>query len=227
MKIAIIFIGTNKYLDFLPKYYESIKENFLPNSEKELVSFSKNTGIDIEKARTQSLRLREANPMLGHRGCRLAISYPEICEMQARAIIEAAVNVQRKIEEELKVEIMIPLASTSAEIDFCKDIINSVAASIIKKSKINFNYLVGKMIELPRAALCAEETASSADFFSFGTNDLTQTTLGISRDDIGSFLNRYIDAGIFPHDPFVSIDKKGVGSLVKLALINREPLSSI
>ena len=189
---------------------------FLPNSEKELVSFSKSTGVDIEKVRTQSLRMREANPMLGHRGCRLAISHPEICEMQARAIIEAAVKVQKKIDDELKVEIMIPLASTSAEIDFCKDIINSVAVSIMKETKVKFNYLVGTMIELPRAALCAEEIASSADFFSFGTNDLTQTTLGISRDDIGSFLNRYLEAGIFPHDPFVSIDKDGVGSLVKL-----------
>ena len=191
---------------------------FLPSSEKDLLSFSKTTGIDIEKVRTQSLRLHEANPMLGHRGCRLAISYPEICEMQSKAIFEAAVNVQRKFKEIVNIEIMIPLASTSAELRFCKDIINSVASSIIKKYDTKLNYQTGTMIELPRAAICADDLASSADFFSFGTNDLTQTALGISRDDIGSFLHQYLEKGIFPNDPFISIDKEGVGKFLEIGI---------
>ena len=191
---------------------------FLPSSEKDLISFSNSTGIDVEKVRTQSLRLHESNPMLGHRGCRLAISYPEICEMQSKAIFEAAINVQKKIKERVNIEIMVPLASTSAEIKFCKDIINSVASSIIDNSDQSLNYLVGTMIELPRAALCADDLAGSADFFSFGTNDLTQTTLGISRDDIGTFLNKYLEAKIFPNDPFISIDKKGVGPLLEIGI---------
>ena len=191
---------------------------FLPSSEKDLLSFSTSTGIDVEKVRTQSLRLHESNPMLGHRGCRLAISYPEICEMQSKAIFEAAINVQKKIKEKVNIEIMVPLASTAAEIKFCKDIINSVASSITDNTDQKLNYLVGTMVELPRAALCADDLATSADFFSFGTNDLTQTTLGISRDDIGTFLNKYLEAKIFPNDPFISIDTKGVGSLLEIGI---------
>ena len=191
---------------------------FLPNNEKDMISLSSTTGISLEKIKEQSLKLREANPMLGHRGCRLAVSYPEICEMQSKAIFEAAVNIQKKINQKVNVEIMIPLASTSKEIDVCKEIIDKVASTITIKMKEKIDYLVGTMIELPRAALCADQLASSADFFSFGTNDLTQTTFGISRDDIGNFLNKYLEDGIFQNDPFISIDKEAVGSLLKIGI---------
>ncbi len=191
---------------------------FLPNNEKDMISLSSTTGISLEKIKEQSLKLHEANPMLGHRGCRLAVSYPEICEMQSKAIFEAAVNIQKKINQKVNVEIMIPLASTSKEIDVCKEIIDKVASSITIKMKEKIDYLVGTMIELPRAALCADQLASSADFFSFGTNDLTQTTFGISRDDIGNFLNKYLEDGIFQNDPFISIDKEAVGSLLKIGI---------
>ena len=191
---------------------------FLPNNEKDMISLSSTTGISLEKIKEQSLKLHEANPMLGHRGCRLAVSYPEICEMQSKAIFEAAVNIQKKINQKVNVEIMIPLASTSKEIDVCKKIIDKVASTITIKMKEKIDYLVGTMIELPRAALCADQLASSADFFSFGTNDLTQTTFGISRDDIGNFLNKYLEDGIFQNDPFISIDKEAVGSLLKIGI---------
>ena len=191
---------------------------FLPNNEKDMISLSSTTGISLEKIKEQSLKLHEANPMLGHRGCRLAVSYPEICEMQSKAIFEAAVNIQKKLNQKVNVEIMIPLASTSKEIDVCKEIIDKVASTITIKMKEKIDYLVGTMIELPRAALCADQLASSADFFSFGTNDLTQTTFGISRDDIGNFLNKYLEDGIFQNDPFISIDKEAVGSLLKIGI---------
>ena len=191
---------------------------FLPNNEKDMISLSSTTGISLEKIKEQSLKLHEANPMLGHRGCRLAVSYPEICEMQSKAIFEAAVNIQKKINQKVNVEIMIPLASTSKEIDVCKEIIDKVASTITIKMKEKIDYLVGTMIELPRAALCADQLALSADFFSFGTNDLTQTTFGISRDDIGNFLNKYLEDGIFQNDPFISIDKEAVGSLLKIGI---------
>ena len=191
---------------------------FLPNNEKDMISLSSTTGISLEKIKEQSLKLHEANPMLGHRGCRLAVSYPEICEMQSKAIFEAAVNIQKKINQKVNVEIMIPLASTSKEIDVCKEIIDKVASTITIKMKEKIDYLVGTMIELPRAALCADQLASSADFFSFGTNDLTQTTFGISRDDIGNFLNKYLEDGIFQNDPFISIDTEAVGSLLKIGI---------
>ena len=191
---------------------------FLPNNEKDMISLSTTTGISLEKIKEQSLKLHEANPMLGHRGCRLAVSYPEICEMQSKAIFEAAVNIQKRINQKVNVEIMIPLASTSKEIDVCKEIIDKVASTITEKMREKIDYLVGTMIELPRAALCADQLASSADFFSFGTNDLTQTTFGISRDDIGNFLNKYLEDGIFQNDPFISIDKEAVGSLLKIGI---------
>ena len=191
---------------------------FLPNNEKDMISLSSTTGISLEKIKEQSLKLHEANPMLGHRGCRLAVSYPEICEMQSKAIFEAAVNIQKKINQKVNVEIMIPLASTSKEIDVCKEIIDKVASTITIKMKEKIDYLVGTMIELPRAALCADQLAASAEFFSFGTNDLTQTTFGISRDDIGNFLNKYLEDGIFQNDPFISIDKEAVGSLLKIGI---------
>ena len=156
-----------------------------------------------------------AIPMLGHRGCRLAITYPEICAMQARAIFEAASDVAAKAQPVLP-EIMVPLAGTSREIAICRKIIEDVAADVAEKTGITIAYQIGTMVELPRAALCADELAQQAEFFSFGTNDLTQTTLGISRDDAGNFMEAYQDQNIYPTDPFVSIDVDGVGKLVEM-----------
>ena len=161
--------------------------------------------------------LRETNPMLGHRGCRLGISYPEITEMQARAILEAAVRAMRR-GIVVKPEIMIPLVSTVKEFDNQRAIIEDVAEKVLGGMGERIPYLIGTMIELPRAALTAAQIAQSAEFFSFGTNDLTQTTLGLSRDDAGRFLPSYIDRGIFADDPFQILDTEGVGRLVRIAV---------
>ena len=190
---------------------------FLPHTDAELEDVAGAAGVEIEIARARALRLSESNPMLGHRGCRLAITYPEICEMQATAIIEAAVEVSKNSAPPIP-EIMIPLAATAKEIEICKEIIDRVAKQVMQDSGQKIEYLVGTMIELPRAALKADELAVPAEFFSFGTNDLTQTTLGISRDDAGSFLSDYSEADIYSVDPFVSIDVDGVGILVEMAV---------
>jgi pyruvate,orthophosphate dikinase len=156
--------------------------------------------------------------MMGHRGCRLAVSYPEIAEMQTRAIIEAAINIQKAHPEwEMLPEIMIPLIGELKEMVYVKKIIVKTADEIIAKSGVNLKYLVGTMIEIPRAALTADEIATEADFFSFGTNDLTQMTFGFSRDDAGSFLGAYYEKKIYEQDPFARLDRKGVGKLVELA----------
>ena len=188
---------------------------FLPHGEAELAEVAASAGIPLEAARARMLRLEESNPMLGHRGCRLAITYPEICAMQARAIFEAASDVAAK-EQPVLPEIMVPLAGTSREIAICRKIIEDVAADVAEKTGITIAYQIGTMVELPRAALCADELAQQAEFFSFGTNDLTQTTLGISRDDAGNFMEAYQDQNIYPTDPFVSIDVDGVGKLVEM-----------
>ena len=190
---------------------------FLPHTDAELADVAGAAGVEIEVARARALRLSESNPMLGHRGCRLAITYPEICEMQATAIIEPAVEVSKNSAPPIP-EIMIPLAATAKEIEICKEIIDRVAKQVMRDSGQKIEYLVGTMIELPRAALKADELAVPAEFFSFGTNDLTQTTLGISRDDAGSFLSDYSEADIYSVDPFVSIDVDGVGILVEMAV---------
>lgn len=190
---------------------------FLPNTEAEMAEVAKAAGTDLQKVQHRSLQLHEANPMLGHRGCRLGISYPEIYEMQARAIFEAAVVVFKETGETVIPEIMIPLVGTKKELDILKDVIDRVGAEVIATSGHKVDYLVGTMIELPRAALQAAKIAETAQFFSFGTNDLTQTTFGISRDDAGSFLPDYQRAGILEHDPFVTLDTDGVGELVGIA----------
>jgi pyruvate, orthophosphate dikinase len=190
---------------------------FLPNSEAEMAEVAKAAGTDIQKVQQRAVQLHEANPMLGHRGCRLGISFPEIYEMQARAIFEAAVIVARDTGETVIPEIMIPLVSVKKELDILKGVIDRVAAEVATQTGVTVEYLVGTMIELPRAALQAREIARTAQFFSFGTNDLTQTTFGISRDDAGSFLPDYQRAGIFDHDPFVTLDLDGVGELVQIA----------
>ena len=190
---------------------------FLPHGEAEMADVAAAAGVDPEAVRHRVLELHESNPMLGHRGCRLAISYPEICEMQSRAIFEAVVAVSAGSAEPVVPEIMIPLAASKREIDILKAVIDQTAVEVARESGQKIDYLIGTMIELPRAALRAGDIAASAEFFSFGTNDLTQTTYGISRDDIGSFVHTYEAQGIFEQDPFVSLDQEGVGELIEIA----------
>jgi pyruvate,orthophosphate dikinase len=190
---------------------------FLPKSDAEFAELGKMTGKDLGTIRHRAAVLHESNPMLGHRGCRLGISYPEIYEMQARAIFEAATSVQKKTGETVCPEIMVPLIATKKEFDILKEMIDGVGAEIAKASGIAVDYMVGTMIELPRAALLAGEIAKTAEFFSYGTNDLTQTTYGLSRDDAASFISTYQKQGIFAHDPFISLDVEGVGELVRIA----------
>ncbi len=190
---------------------------FLPKTEADFDAVAKGTGLSVAALKERKKALEETNPMLGHRGCRLGISYPEIYEMQARAIFEAAVQVSKAGGKPVEPEVMIPLVATKAEIDILKGRVDAVAAAVFKEQGKKVKYLVGTMIELPRAALRAAEIAETAEFFSFGTNDLTQTTLGISRDDSALFMEDYLKAGIFERDPFVSIDQSGVGELVQIA----------
>ena len=192
---------------------------FLPKNKDEISSVSKSLGISYKEIEFRIQELHEHNPMLGHRGCRLAISFPEIYEMQCRAIFEALVECKKKKFLSITPEIMIPLVSTEAEIKIMKDLVIKVAKKVELENRVKLKFLVGTMIELPRAALKAKDIAKHAEFFSFGTNDLTQTTFGISRDDSGKFLNDYIENKIFDIDPFISIDE-GVGNLIELASKN-------
>src|ERR1700741_4631995 len=175
-------------------------------------------GADPKKLSDRAKELAEFNPMLGFRGCRIAIAYPEIAEMQARAIFEAAVEAARRTGEAVVPEVMVPLIATKAELDLVKARIDAVAEAGESERGTKVDYQVGTMIELPRAALRAAEIAESAEFFSFGTNDLTQTTYGISRDDAASFLGTYVARGVLPSDPFVSIDREGVGELMRIGV---------
>jgi len=190
---------------------------FLPKSDDEIAEVAAAMGISTEKLRQRTEALHEFNPMLGHRGCRLAVSYPEIAEMQARAIFEAAVEAGRNTGSPIVPEIMVPLVGLKKELDFVKVRIDEVARAVIAETGVEIEYLVGTMIELPRAAIRAHVIAETAEFFSFGTNDLTQTTFGISRDDAAAFLETYRQKGVIEQDPFVSLDVDGVGELVRLA----------
>jgi pyruvate, orthophosphate dikinase len=190
---------------------------FLPHTEAEMAEIAKATGLPKEDVRARAAQLKEENPMLGHRGCRLAITYPEICEMQARAIFEAAAAVQKETGDAVTPEVMIPLIAWEKEFTILKQIVDRVAREVSEEESLQITYLVGTMIELPRACLLAREIATTAEFFSFGTNDLTQTVFGLSRDDAGSFLQAYERTGIIAEDPFISIDRRGVGELVKIA----------
>jgi pyruvate,orthophosphate dikinase len=191
---------------------------FLPHGEEEIAAVARNMGVDPKKLANRARELHEFNPMLGFRGCRIAIAYPEVAEMQARAIFEAAVEAGKRTGKPVVPEVMVPLIATKAELDIVKARIDAMAQAVMKESGVKLNYQVGTMIELPRAALIADEIARSAEFFSFGTNDLTQTTFGISRDDAASFLGIYTARGILPGDPFVSIDRDGVGALVRIGV---------
>lgn len=196
---------------------------FLPTKEPEQREIAKELGIPLEAVQARVHQLHEANPMLGLRGCRLGLTYPEITEMQAQAIFEAAVEASKELGKQVEPEVMVPLIDTQKELDLVKAIIDAKAAEVMEKAGVKFNYMVGTMIEMPRAALTADKVAETAEFFSFGTNDLTQTTLGMSRDDAGSFLPNYVAKGIFAKDPFKSIDEEGVGQLVRMAVEKGPP----
>jgi pyruvate,orthophosphate dikinase len=191
---------------------------FLPKTEAEFGELAKLTGKSVAEVRHRTHALHEANPMLGHRGCRLGITYPEIYRTQAQAIFEAAATVTEETGEPFEPEIMLPLIATRREFDILKDIVDAAAAAVMQKSGTKISYLVGTMIELPRAALLAGEIAKGAQFFSFGTNDLTQTVYGISRDDAAGFIGAYQKAGIFPNDPFMTLDVEGVGEMIRIAV---------
>ena len=191
---------------------------FLPQTDADIKSLSAKLGIDFGRLKNKVKSLHEMNPMLGHRGCRLAITFPEIYNMQTRAIAEAVVEVMKRKKDQVVPEIMIPLVATYKELALLRQQAEAEIAQVQKETGVKFNYKIGTMIELPRAAVTADEIARVADFFSFGTNDLTQTTMGLSRDDAGRFLSSYVSLGLFDKDPFVTIDQKGVGHLVKLAV---------
>jgi pyruvate,orthophosphate dikinase len=190
---------------------------FLPHTEEEVAEVAAAMGADPEKLRRRAAELQEFNPMLGFRGVRIAIAFPEIAEMQARAIFEGAVAAGKATGRPVTAEIMIPLVMIKAELDLTRARIVAMAEAVAKETGVSVPYQVGTMIELPRAALRAGDLAQTAEFFSFGTNDLTQTTLGISRDDAASFLGPYTAKGILAADPFVTLDQEGVGELVRMA----------
>jgi pyruvate,orthophosphate dikinase len=214
------FEGIFTVMDGLPvtvRLLDPPLHEFLPHKDEEIAEVAKAAGTDPAKLRQRAIALHEANPMLGHRGCRLGITYPEIYDMQARAIFEAALNVEAAGRKPVQLEIMIPLVGFKSEIETLKARIAKMAEAVrTERGRIPV-YMVGTMIELPRAALRAGDIAEAAEFFSFGTNDLTQTTLGISRDDAGGFLAEYLAKGIITRDPFVTIDTDGVGELMRIA----------
>jgi pyruvate,orthophosphate dikinase len=213
------FVALFKIMDGLPvtiRLLDPPLHEFLPNKPAEQEALAAQMGLTVEEIRARTAALHEANPMLGLRGCRLAVVYPEICEMQTRAIIEAAIQVADAGVKVLP-EIEVPLISSRKELEICKKTIDETAATVFAETGKKVEYEVGTMIELPRAALLADEIAELADFFEFGTNDLTQTTLGMSRDDAGSFLPEYVTKGIYDRDPFQSLDTTGVGKLIQMA----------
>jgi len=190
---------------------------FLPHEDSEIADLARDMGMSFEELKEIVVCLHEFNPMMGHRGCRLDVTYPEIAVMQTKAIIEAAINVQNE-GIKVKPEIMIPLIGDSKELKYVKHIVTETADKIISNSGIELKYMVGTMMEIPRACLIADEIAKEAEFFSFGTNDLTQLTYGFSRDDAGKFLKSYYEKKIFENDPFQRIDETGVGKLVEMGV---------
>jgi pyruvate,orthophosphate dikinase len=214
------FVGLFEIMRGLPvtiRLLDPPLHEFLPHSDEEIAEVAKAMGADPKKLKGRAGELHEFNPMLGFRGCRIAIAYPEIAEMQARAIFEAAAEAGKRTGKPVVPEIMVPLIAGRTEFDLVKARIDAMAAAVTKETGARLTYQVGTMIELPRACLLAGEIAATAEFFSFGTNDLTQTTFGISRDDAASFLGIYAAKGILAADPFVTLDREGVGELVRIA----------
>jgi pyruvate,orthophosphate dikinase len=213
------FIGIFKVMEGKPvtiRLLDPPLHEFLPNDPEDIQELAYELGINLQAVKEKIESLKEFNPMLGHRGCRLGITYPEITRMQTRAIIEAA-SALKKENQNVEPEIMVPLVGTDKEFISQKEVIDETAAIVMKEQGISLDYLVGTMIEIPRAALVASDIAKEAAFFSFGTNDLTQMTFGYSRDDAGKFLSVYLEKKILSEDPFQSIDQEGVGKLVSWA----------
>ena len=214
------FIGIYEAMEYRPstiRFLDPPLHEFLPTAEEDIRELAKEMGLSYEQLKATIESLHEFNPMMGHRGCRLTVSYPEIAEMQTRAVIEAAIEVKKNKGYDVVPEIMIPLVGEIKELKYVKDVVVKTANEIISASGVELDYKVGTMIEIPRAALTADEIAQEADFFSFGTNDLTQMTFGFSRDDAGNFLNSYYEKNIYEFDPFQKLDQTGVGKLVKMA----------
>ena len=206
-----------KGLPMTVRYLDPPLHEFLPTEEKDIKTLAKDMGVTVEHLKAKCAELHEFNPMMGHRGCRLAVTYPEIAKMQTRALMEAAIEVKEEDGYDIIPEIMIPLVGEVKELKFVKDVVVETAEQVKKEKKSDMEYHIGTMIEIPRAALTADEIAKEAEFFSFGTNDLTQMTFGFSRDDAGKFLSSYYENKIYEQDPFARIDQTGVGQLVELA----------
>jgi pyruvate,orthophosphate dikinase len=215
------FVGLYEAMGERPvtiRFLDPPLHEFLPTEEEDIAALAKEMKITFEDLKNTVASLHEFNPMMGHRGCRLAVSYPEIAEMQTQAVIEAAIIVSKKTGKDIVPEIMIPLVGDLKELKYVKEVVVSTAERIMKEQNYTLKYMVGTMIEIPRAALIADEIAQEAEFFSFGTNDLTQTVFGISRDDAGKFLPPYLAEKIWENDPFNRLDQAGVGSLMKIAV---------
>ena len=206
-----------KGLPMTVRYLDPPLHEFLPTEEEDIVALAKDMGVTVEHLKAKCSELHEFNPMMGHRGCRLAVTYPEIARMQTRALMEAAIEVKAEEGYDIVPEIMIPLVGEKKELKYVKDVVIETAEQVKKEKGSDIEYHIGTMIEIPRAALLADEIAEEAEFFSFGTNDLTQMTFGFSRDDAGKFLDAYYKAKIYEQDPFAKLDQKGVGQLVKMA----------
>ena len=207
-----------KGLPMTVRYLDPPLHEFLPTEEEDIIALAKDMGVTVEHLKAKCAELHEFNPMMGHRGCRLAVTYPEIAKMQTRALMEAAIEVKEEEGYDIVPEIMIPLVGEKKELKFVKDIVVEVAEQVKKEKGSDMKYHIGTMVEIPRAALLANEVAEEAEFFSFGTNDLTQMTFGFSRDDAGKFLDAYYKAKIYESDPFAKLDQNGVGQLVKMAV---------
>jgi pyruvate,orthophosphate dikinase len=207
-----------KGLPMTVRYLDPPLHEFLPKEEADIIALANDMGVTKEHLKAKCDELHEFNPMMGHRGCRLAVTYPEIARMQTRALMEAAIEVKEEDGYDIVPEIMIPLVGEVKELKFVKDIVIETAEKVKKEKNSDMEYHIGTMIEIPRAAITADEIAKEAEFFSFGTNDLTQMTFGFSRDDAGKFLNDYYERKIYEQDPFAKIDQKGVGELVKIAV---------
>lgn len=214
------FIGIYEAMEYRPvtiRFLDPPLHEFLPHEDEDIKALAVEMGLTFEELKATVESLHEFNPMMGHRGCRLAVSYPEIAEMQTRAVIEAAIDVKARKGYDIVPEIMIPLVGEVKELKYVKDVVVRIADEIIKEKGVDMKYMVGTMIEIPRAALTADEIAKEAEFFSFGTNDLTQMTFGFSRDDAGNFLKHYYEKKIYEFDPFAKLDQTGVGQLVQMA----------
>ena len=215
------FKAMYKALDGRPmtiRYIDPPLHEFVPKTDEEIADLAKDMGLTVEHVKAVCDGLHEFNPMMGHRGCRLAVTYPEIAKMQTRAVMEAAIEVQEETGKKITPEIMIPLVGEEKELKYVKDVVVETAEQVKKEKNSDMEYKIGTMIEIPRAALLADEIAKEAEFFSFGTNDLTQMTFGFSRDDAGKFLDAYYSAKIYEFDPFAKLDQAGVGQLVEMAV---------